>query len=68
MPREVEKKIFPEYFNEIKTGEKTFELRLADFDISKGDTLVLRELDSEKNEYTGETLLRKTYTLFEKLI
>ena len=49
----IEKKIYPEYFEEVLNGNKTFELRLNDFDINKGDILVLKEWSPEKKEYTG---------------
>ena len=34
-------------FELVKSGKKKFELRLADFDIKEGDTLVLKEWDLE---------------------
>lgn len=39
----IHKKINPEYFNAILSGKKNFELRLNDFDINEGDTMVLEE-------------------------
>ncbi len=52
----IEKKVWPEYFQQILNGKKTFELRLNDFDISEGDTLTLKEWDPETKDYTGRTL------------
>jgi len=52
----IEKKVWPEYFQQIVDGKKTFELRLNDFDISEGDTLVLNEWDPATKDYTGRTL------------
>jgi ASC-1-like (ASCH) protein len=52
----IEKKVWPEYFKKIMDGKKTFELRLNDFDISEGDTIILNEWDPETKEYTGRTL------------
>lgn len=52
----IEKKVWPEYFKQIVDGKKTFELRLNDFDISEGDTIVLNEWDPETKDYTGRTL------------
>ena len=49
----IHKKVWPEYFEEILAGRKKFELRLADFDVSEGDTLILEEWDQEKKAYTG---------------
>lgn len=41
----INKKIWPEYFDAVASGNKKFELRLNDFDIKEGDTLVLEEWD-----------------------
>ncbi|MEK7541671.1 MAG: DUF3850 domain-containing protein, partial [Patescibacteria group bacterium] len=49
----IRKKVWPEYFEEIISGKKKVELRLADFDVSEGDTLILEEWDKDKKEYTG---------------
>ena len=57
--KKVEKKIWPEYFQAILDGKKTFELRLNDFDIAEGDTLLLREWDPETKSYTGRELERE---------
>lgn len=40
---EIHKKINTEYFELIKSGQKTFEYRVADFDCEPGDILVLEE-------------------------
>ena len=52
----VEKKIWPEYFQEILDGKKKFDLRLANFNIGEGDVLILREWNPKKKEYTGRSL------------
>lgn len=63
------KKIWPEYFDLIKSGKKTFELRLADWECKEGDILVLQEWDPETKKYTGRelekevTYVRKTKDL-----
>ena len=58
----IEKKIWPKYFELIKQGKKTFEIRLADFEIKEGDILLLKEWDPEKKAYTGrEMKLNVTY-------
>ncbi|MFM2374885.1 MAG: hypothetical protein RLZZ234_880 [Candidatus Parcubacteria bacterium] len=54
----VEKKVNKEYFIEILAGSKTFELRLNDFDIEEGDTLLLKEWNPETKTYTGRELSR----------
>ncbi len=52
------KKIASEFFEAILSGKKKYELRLNDFDITEGDTLILVEHDSERNP-TGRTLEKK---------
>ncbi|MBU6431104.1 MAG: DUF3850 domain-containing protein [Patescibacteria group bacterium] len=52
----ISKKIHPEYFEMVKSGKKNFELRLADFEVKEGDTLILEEWNPEIKEYTGRKL------------
>jgi len=59
MSRTIEKKILSEYFNRVASGEKTYELRLADWDCQPGDTLVLNEIDTKTKKPTGRSLKRK---------
>jgi len=54
--KKIEKKIWPEYFQEILIGKKTFELRLNDFDINEGDILILKEWNPKTKDYTGREL------------
>lgn len=55
-------KTLPEYFEAVRKGDKTFELRENDRDFRVGDYLALNEWDGEK--YTGRALLAKiTYML-----
>jgi ADP-ribose pyrophosphatase YjhB (NUDIX family) len=49
----IHKKVWPEYFEKIISGKKKIELRLADFEVNEGDTLVLEEYNNNKKEYTG---------------
>ncbi len=59
----IEKKINPEYFDAIESGKKKYELRLADTPYQVGDTLLLKEWDDSKKEYTGRELQKTiTYT------
>ena len=60
----IRKKVWKEYFDKIISGKKRFELRLADFEVNEGDTLVLEEWDKDKNEYTG----RKVETIATYII
>lgn len=50
-----ELKILPKYFEAVRDGSKTFELRKNDRDYKYGDYLALREWDGE--EYTGRAML-----------
>lgn len=52
----IHKKVWKEYFEKIISGQKKFELRLADFEVNEGDTLVLEEWDKDKKEYTGRKI------------
>ncbi|HBP01095.1 MAG: hypothetical protein UY41_C0001G0003 [Candidatus Moranbacteria bacterium GW2011_GWE1_49_15] len=52
----IEKKTWPEYFQLILDGKKTYDMRLADFKCKEGDVLVLREWDPETKEYSGRVL------------
>lgn len=54
-----EKKVWPKEFEAIASGEKTFELRLADFELNEGDELVLKEFDPNTGEYTGRNITKK---------
>lgn len=56
---EIQKKILPEYFEAVASGDKHYELRLNDFEINPGDTLVLREWDSGLPGYTGRELRKE---------
>lgn len=60
-------KTWPEYFREVKLGNKNFEIRREDkegFHFEKGDMLILEEFvpgqgSSSKGRYTGRKLLRR---------
>ena len=49
-------KIDPKYFEDVRLGKKTFEIRKNDRDFHVGDKLLLREYDHGKKEYTGNQL------------
>ncbi len=64
----IKKKITPKYFKLVKSGKKKFELRLADFKIQEGDTLILEEWNPGKKKYTGRKIKKKAkYILKFKL-
>lgn len=55
---EIHKKIWPEFFEEILSGNKTFEYRLADWEAKEGDTLILEEWDPKTKDYTGRKITK----------
>ncbi len=64
--REIHKKISPQYFEAIASGQKTFEYRVNDFDCEPGDILVLEEWiyeagdqDKTRRHPTGRELRKK---------
>lgn len=58
-----ELKIWPEYFDDIQSGKKPFDVRKADRPFGIGDTLLLKEW-SPDNGYSGrETIKRIKYIL-----
>ncbi len=61
----IKKKLWKEYFEQVASGKKKYELRLNDFDVNEGDVLLLEEWDKDKKEYTGRTI-EKTVTQINK--
>ena len=60
--RQIEKKVLPQSYKEVRTHRKMFELRKDEDNIQVGDILILREWDGEK--YTGGMTRREvTYIL-----
>lgn len=55
----IKKKIWPEYFKAVASGKKKFELRLNDFNVEEGDTLVLEEWDPKTKKYTGKKIEKR---------
>ena len=56
------KKVLPEFFEPLRSGQKTFELRKEEKNEPKyavGDFLALNEFDPEKQRYTGRALVFK---------
>lgn len=46
-------KTWPEYYQAIMSGDKTFEVRFNDRDFKEGEILQLQEYDPAKLAYTG---------------
>ena len=49
-------KIFPDYYDHVKSGDKTFEVRYNDRDYQVNDVLHLQEFNN--GEYTGRELVK----------
>lgn len=47
-------KILPKYFNDVRSGIKTFEIRKNDRNFQVGDFLLLKEYENEK--FTGNII------------
>ncbi len=59
-----ELKILPEYFKDVRSGLKNFEIRQNDRDFKVGDTLVLQEYFAGEG-YTGRKVIKKIKYVFE---
>lgn len=55
----INKKTWPHEFEAVMAGKKKADLRLSDFEIAEGDTLVLEEWDPETKRYTGRKIEKK---------
>lgn len=47
-------KCWPEYYEAIEMGEKTFDLRKDDRPYKVSDTVLMQEWDNEQGVYTGK--------------
>ena len=56
MSKHIYLKILPEYYEAVKCGDNTFEVRLNDRDYQVNDVLHLQEFNNE--EYTGNELVK----------
>ena len=64
----IKKKIPPDFYDLVNSNKKNFELRLNEFEVNEGDTLILEEWDPKTKEYTGRTIEREVgYVLKFKL-
>ena len=61
----IEKKTWPDFFEKILSGDKNFELRLADWECHVGDILVLKEWDPETKQYTGRQIEKQITCLIK---
>jgi hypothetical protein len=64
----IRKKTWPELFNLVLKNKKRFDVRVADFDVKEGDTLVLEEWNPKTKNYTDRKITKKVgYILKFKL-
>jgi len=56
----IKKKTWPEYFEKLRSGEKKYDLRIADFEVSPGDTIIFEEFDPVISSYTGRKLQKRS--------
>lgn len=62
-----ELKIWPEYFQQIWSEDKTFEVRKNDRNFNVGDYLLLKEYCPKEQKYTGNQIFKEiTYILNDK--
>jgi len=55
----ISKKTYSDYFEEILSGKKKFDLRLNELNIKEGDVLELIEIDEKTKKPTGRKLEKK---------
>lgn len=58
-------KVWPEYFDALWDGRKSFEFRDNDRGFEVGDLLDLRGWDPKAADYTGDMLLRRVTFLLQ---
>lgn len=58
-------KTHSQYFQAVKNGSKTFEIRVYDRPFKVGDTLCLLEYDPETDRFTGGQINRKIGFILE---
>ncbi len=65
-PQRHELKAWPAYFEAVKSGVKTFEVRKNDRGYQVGDDLVLNEWSPDKGGYTGRKIHRMITYIFDE--
>ncbi len=48
-----------ESYELVSTGQKTYDLRLADWNINTGDIIVFQEWNPETKKYTGRSMEKR---------
>ena len=57
-------KTWPEYYEEVESGRKTFEIRKNNRDFREGDTIILQEFILKEKLFTGKELNFKIGYIF----
>lgn len=60
-------KILPKFFEPVKRGTKTFEIRKDDRDYKVGDVLVLKEWSDIVNNFTGRSVTKQISYIYRGL-
>ena len=64
MNKEHELKCWPEFYQDVESGVKPFEMRKNDREYNAGDILHIREWHNESEEYSGRSCKKRvTYIL-----
>ena len=61
----IEKKMRPEFFESVLSGSNHVEIRVANFEVRAGDTILLREWNPKTKSYTGRSV-EKTVSFVNK--
>ena len=48
--------MWPESYDLVLSGDKTYDLRLADWNVKQGDVILFQEWDPETKRYTGREM------------
>ena len=57
--------MWPAEFNAVIAGKKKIDIRVADFGINEGDTLILEEWNPETKQYTGRSIGSKVVSVMK---
>lgn len=62
---EIKKKTWPEQFEALLNGSKTFDCRYDDFECNIGDIILFEEFDPQTEQYTGRSLEKRVTYVFK---
>lgn len=49
----IKKKLWREYYDDVASGRKKYELHLTRFELAEDDTIMVKEWSESKKKYTG---------------